>query len=84
MYVLGLRAEATWSRFVAERHRNQFSLVLFKCSIYQVLYGTWDITADLHVDDLVPLACSGNALEVPAKHRAEIDSEGCLLTAHEQ
>lgn len=27
-----------------------------------------DITADLHIDELVPLACSGNALEVLAKH----------------
>ena len=32
------------------------------------LYGIWDIAANLHVDDLVLLACSGNTLEVDAKH----------------
>ena len=30
------------------------------------LYGIWEITADLDIGDLVPLACPGNALEVPA------------------
>ena len=32
------------------------------------LYGIWDIVADLHTGDLVLLACSGNSLEVLAKH----------------
>ena len=48
------------------------------------LYGIWDIVADLHTGDLVLLACSGNSLEVLAKHWAEIGSEGCLLITHEQ
>ena len=33
------------------------------------LYGIWEITADLGIDDLVPLACTGNALEVLANRR---------------
>ena len=33
------------------------------------LYGIWEITADLDMDDSVPLAYTGNALEVLANGR---------------